>query len=126
MIANFKPCKLQGKIDAPTSKSMVHRYLIGAALSGEKCTLCGVDFSEDILASIDCLNALGAKISSVDNTVTVDPSGFMQGEASVLRCRESGSTLRFFIPLTLCRGKKITVEGSDRLFERPLDIYEDL
>ena len=61
MIATFKPCKLHGKIDAPPSKSMAHRYLLGAALSGQKCTLSGVDYSEDVLASIDCLTALGAK-----------------------------------------------------------------
>ena len=62
MIANISPFKLKGSVDAPPSKSMAHRYLIGAALSGQKCTLCGVDYSEDILASIDCLKALGAKI----------------------------------------------------------------
>ena len=55
MIATFKPCRLSGRIDAPPSKSMAHRYLIGAALSGKTCTLSGVDYSEDILATIDCL-----------------------------------------------------------------------
>ena len=62
MIAKFKPCILQGEINAVPSKSMAHRYLIGAALSKQKCTLKGVDYSEDILASIDCLRALGANI----------------------------------------------------------------
>ena len=66
MIATFKPCKLHGKIDAPPSKSMAHRYLLGAALSGQKCTLSGVDYSEDVLASIDCLTALGAKLIPSD------------------------------------------------------------
>ena len=61
MIAAFTPCHLSGTIEAPPSKSMAHRYLIGAALSGEVCTLRGVDYSEDILASIDCLKALGAR-----------------------------------------------------------------
>ena len=50
MIATIKPCKLEGIIEAPASKSMAHRYLIGAALSKEICTLSGVDYSEDILA----------------------------------------------------------------------------
>ena len=49
MIATFKPCNLQGTMDAPTSKSMAHRYLIGGALSGQKCTFAGVDYSQDIL-----------------------------------------------------------------------------
>jgi len=105
---------------------MVHRYLIGAALSGQKCTLTGISFSQDILASIDCLKALGANISIAGDTVTVDPSGFMSCEAPVLNCRESGSTLRFFIPLGLCLGKGVTFRGSGRLFERPLGVYEEL
>ena len=126
MIATFKPCKLAGTIVAPPSKSMAHRYLIGAALSKEICTLSGVDYSEDILASIDCLKALGAGIAVDADRVTVDPSGFMQAENPVLECRESGSTLRFFIPLALCLGKRVTLRGSQRLLERPLGIYENL
>ena len=117
MIATFTPCRLAGTTDAPPSKSMAHRYLIGAALSGKKCTLHGVDYSEDILASIDCLKALGAEITTDKDKVTVDPVGFMQAENPVLECRESGSTLRFFIPLALCLGKAVTLHGSKRLFE---------
>ena len=126
MTATFKPCLLQGSVDAPPSQSMAHRYLIGAALSGEKCTLTGVDFSEDILASIDCLRALGAKITANLDRVEIDPKGFMQTESPILECRESGSTLRFFIPLALCLDKEVTLHGSERLLERPLGIYEEL
>ena len=126
MIAMFTPCRLAGTIEAPPSKSMTHRYLIGAALSREICTLSGVDYSEDILASIDCLKALGAKIMIDDDKVTVDPHHFMQGDPDILFCRESGSTLRFFIPLALCLGKPVTFKGSQRLLERPLGIYESL
>lgn len=126
MIASFKPCRLHGQIDAPPSKSMAHRYLIGAALSGQKCILSGVDFSEDILASIDCLRALGADVTADGDVVTVDPRDFMKAEAPVLSCRESGSTLRFFIPLALCLGRTVTLRGSERLLERPLDVYEEI
>ncbi len=126
MKAIFKPSILKGIINAPPSKSMAHRYLIGAALSEEKCVISGVDFSEDILATIDCLKALGAEINTEKDTVTVNPEGFMKTSEALLDCRESGSTLRFFIPLALCSGKKITLKGSKRLFERPLDIYEKL
>lgn len=126
MIATFKPCRLHGTINAPPSKSMAHRYLIGAALSGQTCTLSGVDFSEDILASMDCLSALGAHVTANGDTVTVDPAGFMQAEDPILRCRESGSTLRFFIPLALCLGRTVQFLGSERLFERPLEVYEEL
>ena len=126
MIATFKKCSLRGTIDAPASKSMAHRYLIGAALSGQRCTLTGVDFNEDIYASIDCLATLGVKITIDKNTVVVDPQGFMQVEDPILECRESGSTLRFFIPLALCLGKTVTLKGSQRLLERPLGVYEEL
>lgn len=126
MTATFKPCTLRGRIDAPPSKSMAHRYLIGAALSAHKCTLSGVDFSEDILASIDCLRALGANIAIDKDRVEVDPKGFMQAKDPVLSCRESGSTLRFFIPLALCLGANVRFLGSERLLQRPLDVYEQL
>ena len=126
MIAKFEPCKLKGIISAPPSKSMAHRYLLGAALSKEKCTLSGVDFSEDILASIDCLKALGAEITIENDKVIVNPYNFMKAKNPVLECRESGSTLRFFIPLALCLGKQVTLKGSTRLLERPLDVYEKL
>ncbi len=126
MNATFKPCSLKGTISAPPSKSMAHRYLIGAALSGQTCSLSGVDYSEDILASIDCLKALGADITTENDIVTVNPECFTNAESPVLECRESGSTLRFFIPLALCLGKEITLKGSKRLLERPLDVYEEL
>ena len=105
---------------------MAHRYLIGAALSGTTCTLSGVDRSEDILASMDCLRALGAEITVEADTVVLNPGGFMQVCHPVLECRESGSTLRFFLPLALCLGQPVTLRGSRRLLERPLGIYEDL
>lgn len=126
MIACFKPAALCGSIDAPPSKSMAHRYLIGAALSGQNCTLRGIDYSEDILATIDCLKALGAKITTDNDTVTIEPDDFMQVGNPVLSCRESGSTLRFFIPLALCLGKTVTLTGSERLMERPLLVYEEI
>lgn len=126
MKAIFKPCKLNGCINAPPSKSMAHRYLIGAALSKEQCVISGIDYSEDILATIDCLKALGADIQIENDTVTVNPEGFMKMTSPVLNCRESGSTLRFFIPIALCLGIEVTLQGSSRLFERPLDVYEKL
>ena len=126
MIAEIKPFSLKGSVCAPPSKSMAHRYLIGAALCGKECKISGVDYSEDILASIDCLRALGAGVDICNDSVTVDPRGFMKGKPSELFCRESGSTLRFFIPLALCTGERVDFSGSERLFERPLDVYEEL
>jgi 3-phosphoshikimate 1-carboxyvinyltransferase len=126
MTATFTPCILKGEISAPPSKSMAHRHLICSALSGQKCTLSGVDYSQDILATIDCLKALGAEIEIDGGNVTINPENFMKAENCVLECRESGSTLRFFIPLALCMGTPVVLRGSERLFERPLGVYEKL
>ena len=126
MIAEFQPCHLHGTIDAPPSKSMAHRFLISAFISGQRCNFEGVNFSEDVLATIDCLSVLGANVEVCNDMVTVDSSKLTQDEAPVLNCRESGSTLRFFIPLALCLGKNVTFRGSERLLRRPLDVYEDL
>jgi 3-phosphoshikimate 1-carboxyvinyltransferase len=76
MKATFAPCRLCGAVDAPPSKSMAHRLLIGAALSGEKCTLSGMEYSEDVLATLDCLRALGARVEAEGDCVTVEPHGF--------------------------------------------------
>lgn len=126
MRATFSPCSLQGTVSAPPSKSMAHRYLIGAALSGQECTLTGIDYSEDILASIDCLRALGANIETDGDRVSLHPHEFMMAKEPLLPCRESGSTLRFFIPLALCLGREVRFHGSERLLERPLGVYEEL
>ena len=126
MIAEFKPCKLKGQISAPPSKSMAHRYLIGALLSGKTCILSGVDYSEDILATMDSLRALGAEIVTENDTIYIKSHNFMKAKSPVLQCRESGSTMRFFIPLALCMGERVTLKGSKRLLERPLDVYENL
>lgn len=126
MLVTFGPCRLNGRINAPASKSMAHRYLLGAAVSGKGGTLTGVDLNEDILASIDCLRALGANVRISGDSVIVDPQGFMKDIDPVLECRESGSTLRFFIPLALCLGRSVTLRGSERLLSRPLTVYEDI
>ncbi len=126
MIAKFTKCTLNGTIAAPPSKSMAHRYLIGAALSKQNCVISGMDYSEDILATIDCLKALGCEIKTENDTIYINPQRFMTAKNPFLHCRESGSTLRFFIPLCLTLGKEVTLTGSKRLFERPLDVYQKI
>ena len=122
MIAKFEPCRLNGKIHAPPSKSVAHRYLIAAFLSGES-TVKNVALSEDILATLDSLKALGAEIKIKNGEVFIKRT---DKKSDILTCRESGSTLRFLIPLALCENRKITFSGAKKLFERPLDIYEEI
>lgn len=126
MRVKIYPSKAVGFINAPPSKSLAHRALICGALS-EGSKINNIAFSKDISATLDCLCALGAKseingdrvdIGSLDLTNPVDNAE--------LFCNESGSTLRFLIPLCLLSNKRITLKGAKRLFERPLDIYEKI
>ena len=88
----------RGRVAAPPSKSMAHRYLIAGALSGGS-TVRGVSGSEDMNATLDCLTALGATVTRQGDTVTIGGAVPRQGASRPLGCRESGSTLRFMIPL---------------------------
>lgn len=123
MIAEFKPCTLCGTVNAPPSKSVAHRYLIAAYLSGGECTIENISLSEDIKATIACLKTLGAEITFENHTVRLKPS---PPDENTLNCSESGSTLRFLIPIALTKNREITFTGSRKLFERPLNIYEDI
>lgn len=126
MIATIEKSTAFGEIPAPPSKSMAHRYLICAALSG-KSEIHNVDFSEDIKATIGCLEALGAKVKIEGNTVKI--GGMLSAEklnSNKLFCNESGSTLRFLIPLCMLKGEEITLSGTKRLFERSLSVYEEM
>lgn len=124
MRIEIKPGVARGKVQAPPSKSMAHRYLIAAALAEGRSTVCGIEYSEDILATMDCLRALGLRVQAEGDRVTVE--GKLQPPKEPLPCRESGSTLRFFLPLCLLFGQPATLRGSARLMERPLGVYEEL
>ena len=116
-----------GQVRVPPSKSMAHRLLLAAGLAGGESTVIGVAPSEDVLATLDCLRALGAACRVVGSTVFVrgvTPRDFK--ENATLPCRECGTTLRFLIPVCLLSAGKSRLTGTSRLFERPLDAYADL
>lgn len=126
MNVKISPSKIRGKAVAPPSKSMAHRALICAALSS-KSTVKNLAMSKDITATLSCLESLGAKSEKINGKVKIgsfDPFSVKQG--TEICCNESGSTLRFMIPLCMLSGKKIKLTGSKRLFERPLSVYEDI
>lgn len=115
-----------GTIDAPPSKSMAHRLLICGALS-ENSVITNLSASKDIIATVECLKNMGANIELDSNTAKI--GGIVPEEVSgetELFCNESGSTLRFLIPLCMMSGKRVTLTGSARLFERPLSVYEEI
>ena len=113
MNVTIQPGTAAGKVAAPPSKSMAHRLLICAGLAKGVSKITGVDFNEDILATIDCLRAFGADCHIEGSTVTVTGTDIKNANPSaILSCRESGSTLRFFIPLALLCGKPVCLEGT--------------
>ena len=126
MYVEIKPSVPEGTVKAPPSKSMAHRLLICAGLSGGESVIENIAYSEDILATIDCLEALGATIKKDGSTVYIkgaDPKSFKGGSFS---CRESGSTLRFFIPIAMLSEAEALFTGYGRLMQRPMEIYEKL
>ena len=122
----IQPGTARGTVAAPPSKSMAHRLLICAALSEGESTVYGVDRSEDILATSDCLSALGASLNWEGTTVHIKGCDPRRSGPAVLNCRESGSTLRFMIPLCMLSGNPMILKGSPTLLSRPLSVYEDL
>ena len=114
------PGMLNGSIHAPSSKSMAHRYLICAAFADGITRIICPDTSRDIEATVTCLRALGAVITYQDDTFTVTPAGTVPPEA-VLNCDESGSTLRFLLPVVGALGVRGTFLLGGRLMDRPLD-----
>ncbi|MBQ8572511.1 MAG: 3-phosphoshikimate 1-carboxyvinyltransferase [Ruminococcus sp.] len=124
----IKKSTASGAVLAPPSKSMAHRMLIGAGLAKGTSVIKGISQSEDMKATLDCLTALGAKCEIYGDTVKVTGADLKNlPENPHLKCRESGSTLRFFIPLCLMSEKsEVTLTGSEYLFSRPLNVYEEI
>lgn len=111
-----------GVIAAPPSKSAAHRALIAAALSGDS-RICGIAPSEDMAATLRCLSALGAAFERDGDTVAF--SAVRSAGAPIADCGESGSTLRFFVPIFAALGKTVTFIGRGRLPARPMTTYEE-
>ena len=119
MIATVYPSHCSGSVHIPPSKSMAHRAIICAALADGVSHLTNIDFSDDIRATIDGMRQLGAQIDTGADCVSIRGiRGFDQLNSQVIDCQESGSTLRFFIPLFfVVSGAKIDVMA---VFDQPL------
>ena len=126
MRAKIGKCTLSGTISAPASKSYGHRLMICAALSDGVSRVSGISNSEDMLATLDCISALGAKYEKSADAVTIYGIPRPENIMSTFPCRESGSTLRFFIPISLSGGGDVRFTGTKRLIDRGIGIYEEL
>lgn len=120
------PSRVCGSVAAPPSKSHVHRLLIAAALADGESRIFGAADSEDISATVDCLRALGADVVRTDSGFTVRGCGGKpHADGRTLPCRESGSTMRFLLPVSLIGGGA-ELSGSARLIERGVGVYRDI
>ena len=126
MRAEIFPSTARGMIKVPPSKSMAHRALIAAALAEGESLLSPIALSKDMEATVNGLSAMGAVFTREGEALRVRGFGKKPRNLGVLNCIESGSTLRFLIPLCLLTGETYVLEGASRLMERPLSVYEKL
>lgn len=125
----IQPALLSGRVKAPPSKSMAHRAIICAALAEGRSTVENIAFSDDILATMEGMRRLGARIEDLGGgTLAVDGIGQAQaiGGLPEIDCKESGSTLRFLIPVALGLAHGARFTGRGNLGKRPLDVYTDI
>ena len=120
--ATIHPSTIKGSIVPPRSKSAAHRALIAAALAGGG-EVRGIQPSDDVLATLGALPVLGVEARLAKETARLFPAAHTGGETPIADCAESGSTLRFLLPVFAARGIPATLTGRGRLPQRPLGVY---
>lgn len=125
MLRHINKSIASGQVQAPPSKSYAHRLLIGAALCDNDVVVENIELSNDIIATIKCITSLGKKVDydEISRTITITKGST---ENNLFDCNESGSTLRFFIPIVIALKQKGLFIGTKRLMERGLGIYEEI
>lgn len=118
MKVSISPSKLSGIVNAPPSKSYAHRILIASFLSGQKVRVKNVGDSADVKATLGALSSIGAKVEQIDSGVIISREN-ISGKREIY-CKESGSTLRFLLPVVASLGINGEFTGEKRLMERPL------
>jgi len=126
MDMTFFPAPLKGMVAAPASKSEAHRRMICAGLTKGATTLTGFMESADMAATACCLKALGARLQQNGDALTIEGHARKPDKLPVLDCGESGSTLRFFVPIALALAGGGVFRMHGRLGQRPMDVYRDL
>lgn len=119
------PNKLEGSVVVPPSKSLSHRAIIAASLAKGKSKISNVLYSNDIKATINAMRACGAKIEEHEDYLIIEGSDVKRFE-NVIDANESGSTIRFMIPIALVNSEEITFVGHNHLVKRPLDTFLEI
>ena len=120
------PSVVSGTITPPASKSMLHRSIISASLANGTSVINNVVYSEDVVATVNAFKQLGVQIETKDNQLLIVSKGLSGFHENVdVDCNESGSTLRFLVPV-LSNTKKAYFRGKSSLLKRPMTIYEEI
>ncbi|WP_291634007.1 3-phosphoshikimate 1-carboxyvinyltransferase [Clostridium sp.] len=132
----IQPFSLNGKVKIPPSKSLSHRAVIAAGLSNGECTIDNISMSQDIIATCGIMEKIGTTIIKFPKNLLISGKGKPQlaceersnNETSCneLQCNESGSTLRFLIPIAMLMGIEIIFKGKGKLVQRPLEPYYEI
>ena len=118
--------QIGGTITAPPSKSMAHRAVLCAALAEGRSHITNLEFSKDISATLGAAGQLCAEVRTGPADAVVEGLGHFRPLSAPVDCCESGSTLRFLIPIASLTGQAVTFTGRGRLMERPQSVYETL
>lgn len=120
------PKKLSGSVHVPPSKSLAHRAIICASLARGKSTISNIEYSKDIQATIAAMKSLGTMIFEHEDYLEIDGTTTFLKNQCEINCFESGSTLRFMIPISLVCENSLHFIGEGRLGQRPLQVYYDI
>jgi 3-phosphoshikimate 1-carboxyvinyltransferase len=119
----IKHSLLKGRVKIPSSKSISHRAVICAGLSQGESDIGNINFSQDIDATIEAMKSFGVAVEKREASLKIKGAGELDVVHSGIDCFESGSTLRFLIPVAALTGKKVVFSGRGELVNRPLDPY---
>ena len=125
MKVKIEKSKYSGTINVPSSKSYSHRYLLAAMLSKNSSVVNNIYYSNDVMATLNCMSSFGCDYKKDANSVTVFNNNKVV-DNPIFDCNESGSTLRFLIPIALTKYENVTFKGTVKLIERGIDVYEEI
>ncbi|HEY5576390.1 MAG TPA: 3-phosphoshikimate 1-carboxyvinyltransferase, partial [Clostridiaceae bacterium] len=119
----IKHSLFKGRVKIPSSKSISHRAVICAGLSQGVSNIGNINFSQDIDATIEAMKSFGVAVEKREASLKITGAGELDVVGNVIDCFESGSTLRFLIPVAALTGKKVVFRGRGELVNRPLEPY---
>ena len=122
----IRPTRLQGNVKLPPSKSYSHRAIIAAGLADGKSEIFNISYSEDVKATINAMRLMGAKIKEHPDKLEISGVNAVDDKKRRIDCSESGSTLRFIMPISLFQNGETIFTGSDSLKTRPIDSYLEI